>query len=106
MAIQVSADVRAFIQSRRGSGRATRGVARAPGAERRRGGRDRRRMDVVKVFVEDPAALGGGRDRRPQRPSPPRPRRSSPRLRAPATPFARAYLAGTVLGRARRRASG
>lgn len=60
-------------------------------------------MDIVKVFVEDPAALGGG--------APPLASNGHTHalpggsaeaflaaLRAPASPFARAYLAGTRLG--------
>jgi hypothetical protein len=56
-------------------------------------------MDVVKVFVEEPAALGGGAS--------PVPAGDGPAdgsieaflasVRAPASPFARAYLAGTHL---------
>lgn len=72
--------------------------------ERGHAGRDRRSMDVVKVFVEDPAALGGGAP--PQAgngdtPAPPgSPEAFLAALRAPASPFARAYLAGTRLGAA------
>lgn len=59
-------------------------------------------MDVVKVFVEDPAALGGGSPLGAGNGDTPEPLDASAeafldRLRAPASPFARAYLAGTVL---------
>ncbi len=64
-------------------------------------------MDVVKVFVEDPAALGGGAplgaaERGAGNGDTPAPADASAedflaRLRTPASPFARAYLAGTVL---------
>ncbi|HEX9953002.1 MAG TPA: hypothetical protein VGB53_14620 [Rubricoccaceae bacterium] len=63
-------------------------------------------MDVVKVFVEDPAALGGGAPLGAGNPDMPPPGGEPPdasaeaflaRLRAPASPFARAYLAGTAL---------
>ena len=56
-------------------------------------------MDVVKVFVEDPAALGGGSAlRAPLRPTDDSAEAFLAALRAPASPFARAYLAGTRLG--------
>ena len=59
-------------------------------------------MDVVKVFVEDPAALGGGSPLGAGNGDTPAPADVSAeafleRLRAPSSPFARAYLAGTVL---------
>ena len=59
-------------------------------------------MDVVKVFLEDPAALGGGSPPGAGNGHAPPPGGSAEAflaaLRAPATPFARAYLAGTRLG--------
>ncbi|HEX8298769.1 MAG TPA: hypothetical protein VF594_06365 [Rubricoccaceae bacterium] len=59
-------------------------------------------MDVVKVFVEDPAALGGGAPPGAGNGDTPAPSDASAeaflaRLRQPASPFARAYLAGTAL---------
>ncbi len=59
-------------------------------------------MDVVKVFVEDPAALGGGSPLGAGNGDTPAPADASAeafleRLREPSSPFARAYLAGTVL---------
>ena len=59
-------------------------------------------MDVVKVFVEDPAALGGGSPPGAGNGHAPPPPGDSAEaflaaLRAPASPFARAYLAGTRL---------
>ena len=71
-------------------------------------------MDVVKVFVEDPAALGGGAppgaaERGAGNGGTPAPGGEPPdasaeaflaRLRAPTLPFARAYLAGTALAEA------
>lgn len=56
-------------------------------------------MDLVKVFVEEPAALGGGSPL----PSAPPPADDSfesflAAMRAPASPYGRAYLAGTRLG--------
>lgn len=56
-------------------------------------------MDVVKVFVEDPAALGGGPAPRPDggRPDGESVEAFLAGLQAPASPFARAYLAGTHL---------
>ena len=59
-------------------------------------------MDVVKVFVEDPAALGGGSPLGAGNGGTPAPPDASAeafleRLRAPSSPFARAYVAGTVL---------
>ena len=56
-------------------------------------------MDVVKVFVEDPAALGGG-SRLPLAPGPADDSLEAflDAVRAPASAFARAYLAGTRLG--------
>ena len=60
-------------------------------------------MDVVKVFLEDPAALGGGSPAGAGNGHAPPPSGDSAEaflaaLRAPAAPFARAYLAGTRLG--------
>ena len=60
-------------------------------------------MDVVKVFVEDPAAPAGGSPPGAGNGERPAPADVSAeafleRLRAPVTPVARAYLAGTHLG--------
>ena len=56
-------------------------------------------MDVVKVFVEDPAALGGGSALRSHlRPTDDSAEAFLASLRAPTSFAARAYLAGTRLG--------
>ncbi len=65
-------------------------------------------MDIVKVFVEDPAAPAGGSPPGTGNGETPAPADASAeaflaRLRAPTTPFARAYLAGTHLGDGRLR---
>ncbi len=65
-------------------------------------------MDVVKVFVEDPAAPAGGSPPGAGNGERPAPADASAeaflaRLRAPAAPLARAYLAGTHLGAGRPR---